>query len=76
MFADDPAESNLNIQLDRIIIERKNTALLFLVNKMGVKNSKTKFIIFHTRGKRTDKNIIFLYKDNEPDQFDPLLLMN
>jgi hypothetical protein len=41
---------------------------------MAVNVSKTKFIIFHTRGKRVNDNIKILYDDNEPDMHDPTLV--
>jgi hypothetical protein len=39
-----------------------------------VKVSRTKFIIFHTKGKRIPPNISLTYLDNEPDQNNPELI--
>jgi hypothetical protein len=41
---------------------------------MAVNVSKTKFIIFHTKGKNVDKSLKLLYDDNEPNQNDPDLI--
>jgi hypothetical protein len=41
---------------------------------MAVNVSKTKFIIFHTKGKQVDNNIELTYDDNEPNQQDPILI--
>jgi hypothetical protein len=43
-------------------------ATWFRCNKMAVKTSKTKFIIFRTRGKVIDNdNVAILFDDNEPN---------
>jgi hypothetical protein len=75
MFADDTAgldsDNNLNVPYllkGYLNSEVKNIARWFRANKMAVNVSKTKFIIFHTRGKIIDDNIKILYDDNEPDQ--------
>jgi hypothetical protein len=42
---------------------------------MVVNVSKTKFIIFHTKGKPvSDNECKIFYNDNEPDKNDPLLI--
>jgi hypothetical protein len=78
MFADDTAgldsDNNLNVLIKRVNSEVKNIARWFSANKMAVNVSKTKFIIFHTRGKRIDNNIKILFDDNEPDQTNPQLI--
>jgi hypothetical protein len=69
MFADDTAglASHNNMTLSKI-------ARWFRANKMAVNVSKTKFIIFHTKGKRIPPNISLTYDDNEPDQNNPELI--
>ncbi len=47
----------------------------FRANKMAVNVSKTKFILFHTKGTKVDPIATRLfYNDNEPNQNDPNLL--
>jgi hypothetical protein len=41
---------------------------------MAVNVSKTKFIIFHTRGKPIDKTLKLIYDDNEPTEHNPDLI--
>jgi len=79
MFADDTACADsdlcLNILITRDNTELKKIATWFRSNKMAVNISKTKFIIFHNKGKDVDmnkQNIIF--DDNEPNMNDPMLL--
>ncbi len=43
---------------------------------MAVNVSKTKFIIFHTKGKITDHSIHLTYDDNKPNENDPSLIHN
>jgi hypothetical protein len=38
---------------------------------MAVNVSKTKYIIFHTRGKPVDNTVKIFYNDNEPDESFP-----
>ena len=80
MFADDTAcadsDSNLNTLVDRANTELKKIALWFRANKMMVNISKTKYIIFHNKGKSVDmddKEIV--YDDNEPFGVDPHLVV-
>jgi hypothetical protein len=56
-----------------LLVELKNIARWFHANNMAVNVSKTKFIIFRTRGKRIDDNNKILYDGNEPDQTNPQL---
>ena len=71
IFADDTqglkAGKNLPELIDEVNIELKKWAQWFRTNKMAVNVNKTKFIIFHTRGKKVDldgKKIIF--DNNDP----------
>ena len=71
IFADDTqglkAGKNLPELIDLVNIELKKWAQWFRTNKMAVNVNKTKFIIFHTRGKKVDldgKKIIF--DNNDP----------
>jgi hypothetical protein len=41
---------------------------------MAVNVGKTKFIIFHTRGKHFDQSIQLTYDDNEPNMYNPDLI--
>jgi hypothetical protein len=41
---------------------------------MAVNVNKTKFIIFHTKGKRIDPGVSPIYDDNEPNQNNPDLI--
>ena len=66
LFADDTqgliAGKNLNNLIDTVNAELEKWALWFCSNTMMVNTSKTKFIIFHTKGKRVEmggKNIFF-----------------
>ena len=79
MFADDTAcadaDTNLDTLINRANIELKKIATWFRANKMAVNISKTKFIIFHNKGKKIDLNgqSIF-FDDNEPNESDPQLV--
>ena len=42
---------------------------------MVVNVSKTKFIIFHTKGKNVDRNLKLYYDDNEPNNHDQNLIV-
>ncbi len=56
--------------------ELTKLARWFHSNKMAVNVSKTKFIIFHTKGKPIIENEAkIFYNDNEPVQNDPSLLI-
>jgi len=79
MFADDTAcaasDTNLNNLISIVNAELTKLAGWFRSNKMAVNVSKTKFIIFHTRGKPIDVNECkIFYNDNEPNNNDPLLI--
>ena len=70
LFADDTAAlnsgKNLPALIDNTNTELEKIAEWFRANKMAVNTSKTKYIIFHTKGKKIEtqgKNIIF--NDNE-----------
>jgi len=80
MFADDTAcadaDSDLNSLISRANMELKKIALWFRANKMVVNISKTKYIIFHNKGKTVDmdgKSVV--YDDNEPLGVDPHLVV-
>jgi hypothetical protein len=80
MFADDTAcadaDSDLNSLIARANTELKRIALWFRANKMVVNISKTKFIIFHNKGKTVDMNgLSVVYDDNEPLGADPHLVV-
>jgi hypothetical protein len=79
MFADDTAcadsDTNLDTLFTRANTELKKIATWFRANKMAVNISKTKYILFHSKGKKmelNDKSIV--YNDNEPNNNDPLLI--
>jgi len=66
LFADDTqgllCGKDLPELIDRVNSELRKWAQWFLANKMSVNTSKTKYIIFHSKGKKTqtnNKNIIF-----------------
>jgi hypothetical protein len=70
LFADDAsglkASNNLSDLIDQCNIEIQKLANWFRANKMSVNTSKTKFIIFHTRGKRVDlQNKTLVFNNNE-----------
>jgi hypothetical protein len=60
MFADDTAcadaDADLNSLITRANSELRKIALWFRANKMAVNIGKTKFIVFHNRGKNVDMN--------------------
>jgi hypothetical protein len=78
MFADDTAglasNSNLPELITHVNNEIKKIARWFRANKIAVNVSKTKFIIFHTRGKPIDKTPKLIYDDNEPTEHNPNLI--
>ncbi len=72
LFADDTqglaGGRNLSALLDEINIELKSWAAWFRSNKMKVNTSKTKYIIFHTKGKSVETNgKVLIYNDNDND---------
>jgi hypothetical protein len=78
MFADDTACLARNRSLDQLMdfanTELNKVAQWFRSNKMAANVSKTKFIIFHTRGKHVHPNIKLLYNDNDPNTNSPELI--
>jgi hypothetical protein len=78
MFADDTAglasDKNLSTLVENVNAELKKIARWFRSNKMAVNVSKTKFIIFHTKGRVVDNNIQLIYDDNEPNENNPALI--
>ena len=79
LFADDSqglaCGKNLPSLMKSVNIELKKWALWFRANKLKVNMSKTKFIIFHTQGKKINmQNLNILYDDNEPGKDDPSLI--
>ncbi len=72
LFADDTQGlargRNLPALLDEINVELKSWAAWFRSNKMKVNTSKTKYIIFHTKGKKVETNgKVLIYDDNDND---------
>jgi hypothetical protein len=83
LFADDTsglkAGNNLPELIEHCNVELQKMANWFRANKMCVNTSKTKFIVFHTRGKRLDPqqcNLVFnnneIGKYNDPSLITPL----
>jgi Reverse transcriptase (RNA-dependent DNA polymerase) len=78
LFADDTtgltSGSSLPQLIDKFNTEIQKLAMWFRANKLCVNTSKTKFIIFHTKGKKIDfegKTVVF--NNNEPGgPVDPL----
>ena len=71
MFADDTlglkAHSNLQTLINEINVDINRMALWFKANKLVVNISKTKYIIFKTRNKKIDENLLnVVYDENEP----------
>jgi len=73
MFADDTqglaSGNNLDQLIDNVNRELKKWAVWFCANKMAVNVSKTKFIIFHNKGKKVDlkgKEITFHSNPSSP----------
>jgi hypothetical protein len=79
MFADDTAsvgsDTNISRLTSHINVELAKMARWFRANKMAVNVDKTKFIIFHTRGKQFNADEVrILFNDNEPNNNNPLLV--
>ncbi len=79
LFADDSQGlargKNLSSLIKLVNTELKKWALWFRANKLKVNTSKTKFIIFHTQGKKINmQNLNILFDDNEPGKEDPSLI--
>jgi len=80
MFADDTActdsDADLSTLINRANTELKKIATWFRANKMGVNIGKTKFILFHNKGKEIKLNdLSVVYNDNEPGLDDPHLII-
>jgi hypothetical protein len=80
MFPDNTAcadaDTDLGTLITRANTELKKIALWFRANKMAVNIGKTKFIVFHNRGKKVDMNgLNIVYGDNEPLADDPHLVV-
>ena len=61
------AGKNLPELIDKVNIELKKWAQWFRSNKMAVNTGKTKYIIFHTRGKKIDLNgKTLIFDKNDP----------
>jgi len=76
LFADDTQglmkNKSLSVLIDNVNIELLKCSEWFRANKLGVNVDKTKYIIFHTKGKRVElagKDIVF-------DNNDPLIPYN
>ena len=70
LFADDTActksHQNLNTLIDLVNIEIQKMANWFRANKMAVNISKTKYIIFHGKGKKVEMgNSQIVFNNNE-----------
>ncbi len=80
LFADDTTCLSkgkvLKDLIDYVNGELQKIAMWFRSNKMAVNTSKTKFIIFRTRGKMiNDEYCVLLFNNNEPGQpVDPDLI--
>jgi hypothetical protein len=79
MFADDTAclacDENIENLFSYANDELLKIARWFRANKMAVNVSKTKFILFHTKGTKIDPITTRLfYNDNEPNQNNPNLI--
>ena len=71
LFADDTqglkAGYNLPELINSVNLELKKWAQWFRSNKMSVNTSKTKFLIFHSRGKKVDmENKRIVFDNNDP----------
>ena len=69
MFADDTtcliSGKNLNELINLVNIEIQKIALWYRNNKMAVNTSKTKYIIFHSRGRTFDRVNDIFYNSND-----------
>jgi len=77
MFADDTlglkANSNLNELIESVNQDINKMAIWFKANKLVVNKAKTKYIIFHSKGKRVaDNTMPLIFDENEQDMpFNP-----
>ena len=80
LFADDTqglmAGQNLPELVDKVNLELKKWAQWFRTNKMSVNTNKTKFLIFHSRGKKINlENKSIVFDNNDPSlPFNPNLV--
>ncbi len=81
LFADDTTclaeNNNLSDLIDYVNSELNKLAVWFKANRMAVNVSKTNYIIFHTRGKKTDlngKSVVFNSNDPNSTHVDPNLI--
>jgi hypothetical protein len=79
MFADDTAglasHTNIDVLTTFVNAELKKIAEWFRINKMAVNVNKTKFMIFHTKGKIIPLNSAkIFYDDNETGKNNPNLV--
>jgi len=80
MFADDTfclnSDSDLNNLISNVNMEVNKMAVWFRANKLAVNINKTKYIIFHMKGKKiSDPVNPILYDENEPNiPTDPSLI--
>jgi hypothetical protein len=78
MFADDTtgvaSDPDINVLICFVNAEIKKIARWFRANRMAVNVEKTKFIIFHTKGKIFDQSLQLIYDDNEPGKNNPNLI--
>ncbi len=59
-------KKNLSALLDYVNKELKGWAKWFRANKMKVNTSKTKYIIFHTKGKKIEtQGKVWIYDDSD-----------
>jgi hypothetical protein len=75
LFADDTTAIKtgpiLSELIDNINMELKKMASWFRSNKMALNISKTKYIIFHNKGKQIDLQGKTIYIDENPDPLNP-----
>jgi exonuclease III len=75
LFADDTQGLKggkvLSTLIDEVNRELKKWAVWFLANKMAVNTAKTKFIVFHTRGRNPNLEGKTLFFDNNPPHLIP-----
>ena len=78
MFADDTftaaSDHDLPSLISHVNMEINKIAIWFRSNKMAVNTSKTKFIIFHPKGKKINIPINIIFNENEHDENNPLLI--
>jgi hypothetical protein len=79
LFADDTSGlksgKNLNELIEHCNTELQKMANWFRANKMCVNTSKTKYIIFHTKGKKVEPGVNLVFNNNEIGKdLDPSLI--